>query len=112
MTHILDQLARQQKEFLADSLKAAANVTRSMRSIVIEAGECSRQVLDKSASAFEKLAGAPDLETALSAGSDCARAVIETGVAHSAKVADLYAEAARESVRPFDRFCQTGRGTS
>ena len=108
MTHAFDRLTQSQKEFVADSLKSAASVTRSIQSIVAETGECSREVLEKSARAFEQIAGANNIEAVWTASGDCARALIETGVAHSARVADLYAQAARESVRPLDRFCRTG----
>jgi len=104
MTHAFDRMTQLGREFFADSLKSAATVARGMQSVVVETGECSRECLEKSASAFEKMARADDVNAVISASGDCARAIIETSVSRSARVADLYAEMARETVRPFDRF--------
>ena len=82
------------------ALNALGVWSKGAQAIAVEVIDYAKKSAESSAQAWEKLAGAKSLESALEVQSQYARSAYEEFVAESVKLSELYVEFAREAYAP------------
>jgi phasin family protein len=90
------------KEMMDHSLKSYAAMTKGMQAIASEATDYSKKSYEESVAAFEKLAGAKSVETAMEVQTDYMKSAYESFVSEATKMGELYADLAKEVYKPFE----------
>ena len=90
------------KEMMDHSLKSYAAMTKGMQAIATEATDYSKKSYEESVAAFEKLAGAKSVETAMAVQTDYMKSAYESFVAEATKMGELYTDLAKEVYKPFE----------
>jgi hypothetical protein len=90
------------KEFMDNSLKSFASVSKSAQAIAVEASEYTKKSFESGSAAFEKVLSSGSLEKALEIQTDYAKQAYEGFVAEATKLGELYADLAKEAYKPFE----------
>ena len=90
------------QEYLDNSLKSLATLSKSMQAIAMEATEYTKKSIESGATAFEKLAAAKSLEAAIEVQSSYAKSTYEGFVAQATKMGELYSDIAKDLYQPYE----------
>ena len=90
------------KEYLDNSLKSFAALSKGAQAITSEATEYTKKAFEQAQSTVEKLLSAKSLEKAIEIQTEYARSSYESFVAGATKIGELYADLARDAYKPFE----------
>lgn len=90
------------KEFVDNTLKSYAAMTKGLQTIATEAAEYSKSAFESNSSAMEELFSAKSLEKAMEIQGAHAKQAYESFVAQASKMSELYADLAKEAYKPFE----------
>jgi phasin family protein len=86
-----------------ETVVASANTLQSgFQAIATAYGEYTKKSLEDGKSFVEKLAGVKSLDKAIEVQTEYAKSAYETFVAESQKIAELYADLAKQSYKPLE----------
>jgi phasin family protein len=98
---MIDQDTEKSGKMAFDTALNALGVwTKGAHAIAVEVIDYTKRFAESSAAAWEKLAAAKSLDTALAIQSDFARSAYEGLVAEATKLGEIYVELAREAYAP------------
>lgn len=83
-------------------LKAFGTATKSAQTIAVETTDFAKRQFEQGSAALEQLAGARSLEKAVEIQTAYARSTYEGLVAQSTKMGELYANLARDAMKPYE----------
>jgi len=104
MTNGFESMQNLGKDNVEFALKSADAVTKGFQAIASEAADFGKRSLDASAVAFEKLAAAKSIETAVAVQSDFVRTAYEGYVGQVAKFGEIVADMAKGAAQPYEAF--------
>ena len=90
------------KEHLETVAASASNLQSGIQAIATAYGHYAKKSFEDSKSFVEKLSGVKSLDKALEAQTEYARSAYENFVAESQKIAGLYTDLAKQTVKPFE----------
>src|SRR5215813_14404226 len=90
------------KEQFETAVAHATTLQNGLSAIVNAYGDYTKKSYEDTKSFVEKLSGVKSLDKALEAQGEYARAAYETFVADAQKIAGLYGDFARQSVKPLE----------
>jgi hypothetical protein len=90
------------KEHLETVAASASNLQSGVQAIATAYGHYAKKSFEDTKSFVEKLSGVKSLDKAMEAQTEYARSAYETFVAESQKIAGLYSELARQTVKPYE----------
>jgi phasin family protein len=102
MTQTYEDFSKYGKDLADTGLKSFASLSKGAQAIAAEAGEYTKKSFEAGSAAAEKIFSAKSLEKAIEIQSDFAKQSYESFVAEATKIADLYAELAKEAYKPFE----------
>jgi hypothetical protein len=91
------------------TMKSVGEWTKGWQTIAAEMTDYSKRSFEDSTQTFEKLSSARSIEQAVEIQSDFARRACEDYMAQMSKIGNLYAEMAREAMKPVERTFTNGR---
>jgi hypothetical protein len=90
------------KDLMDTSLKSAAAVTKGAQAIAAEATEFTRTSAETGSAALEKLLASNSLDKVIEVQTDFARSAYESCVAEATRMSALFADMARDALKPFE----------
>ena len=84
------------------AMTAAGAWSKTAQAIAVEFVDYTKKSAESSAAAWEKLLGAKSMEKALEVQTEYVRSSYEDFVAGATKLAELYADLAKQASRPFE----------
>ena len=90
------------KEHLERVAASASNMQSGVQAIATAYGDYAKKSFEDTKSFVEQLSGVKSLDKALEAQTEYARSAYETFVAESQKIAGLYTDLAKQTVKPFE----------
>jgi hypothetical protein len=90
------------KEHLETVAASASNLQSGVQAIATAYGDYAKKSFEDTKSFVEKLSGVKSFDKALEAQTEYARSAYETFVAESQKIAGLYTDLAKQTVKPFE----------
>jgi phasin family protein len=102
MANSLNEFQTYSKEEAETVTTSSASFVKSLQTISSETTEYSKKSFEDGAAFLEKLLSAKSLESAIQIQSEYAKAVYEAFVAQSKKIAELYANLAKEAFKPVE----------
>jgi hypothetical protein len=106
-----DDLQKLGKEQMDVAMKAFGAVSKGAQAIAVELADYSKKSFEQGTAAVEKLAGAKTLDKAFEIQSAYLKSTYENLVAQTTKLGELYADLAKEAVKPYESLyarAQTG----
>jgi hypothetical protein len=92
------------KEGMDAALKAFGAVSQGAQAITVEATDFAKRSLEQGTAAFEKLTAAKSLDKVVEIQTEYARTAYEGLVAQAGKMGTLYADLAKDTMKPFEAF--------
>ena len=92
------------KEQFESAVASASNFQRGCQAIATTVGDYAKKSFEDGNAFVGKLAGVKSLEKAIEAQTEFAKSAHETFLAESQKVAELYADLAKQAFKPFEGF--------
>ena len=89
-------------EHLETVAASASNMQSGVQAIATAYGDYAKKSFEDTKSFVEQLSGVKSLDKALEAQTEYARSAYETFVAESQKIAGLYTDLAKQTVKPFE----------
>jgi hypothetical protein len=99
-----DQVRDYSKEGMDAALKAFGAVSQGAQAIGVEAADFAKRSLEQGSAAFEKLTAAKSFDKAVEIQVEYARASYEGLVAQAGKMGTLYANLAKDAMKPLEAF--------
>ena len=90
------------KEHLETVAASASNLQSGVQAIATAYGEYAKKSFEDTKSFVEKLSGVKSLDKALEAQTEFARSSYESFVAEAQKIAGLYTDLAKQTVKPYE----------
>jgi hypothetical protein len=91
------------------TMRSVGEWNKGWQSIAAELSDYTKRTYEDGTQTFEKLSSARSFEQAFEIQSDYARRAYEEYVAQMSKLGNLYAEMAREALKPVERAFNNGR---
>jgi phasin family protein len=104
MVHSFGEADAAGEELLDSGLRSFASLSKGAQAIAVGATEYTRRSYEDCGAALRKLAAAKSPEAAFEIQSGYARSAYEGFVAEAARMAELYAELARDAYQPFEQM--------
>ncbi len=95
-----DNVQKLGKDNADAAFKAFGAVSKGAQAIAVEATEFAKKSFEQSAATLEKLASARSLDKAVEIQTDYMKSAYEGLVAQSTRMGELYANLAKESLKP------------
>ncbi len=90
------------KESMDATLKAFGGVSMGAQAIAAETADFAKKSFEQGTSTMEKLVGAKSLDKAIEIQTDYVKSSYEAFVAESTKIGELYANLAKEMMKPVE----------
>ena len=100
----IDQVRDFSKEGVDATLKALGAVSQGAQAIGAETADFAKRSFEQGSAALEKLTGARSLDKALEIQAEYVRTAYEGLVAQAGRMGALYADLAKDTVKPFEAF--------
>ena len=102
MIQQFDQIQKLGKDNADAALKTFGAVSKGAQAIAVESADFAKKSFEQGTATFEKLLGAKSLDKAIEIQTDYVRSAYEGIVAQSTKIGELYANLAREALKPYE----------
>lgn len=102
MQQQIDQIQKLGTDNVNAALKTFGVVSQGAQTIAVEAADYAKRSFEQGTATLEKLVGAKTLDKAVEIQTDYVRNAYETFVAQSTKMGELYANLAREALKPYE----------
>jgi hypothetical protein len=90
------------KEQLASAVASATTVQHGVQAIAVAYGDYAKKSFEDTKSFVEKLSGVKSLDKALEVQTEYMKSAYEAFVAESQKIAGLYADLAKQTMKPLE----------
>jgi phasin family protein len=100
----VEEIQQYGKEQFETAVASAGNFQRGFQAIATTVGDYTKKSFEDGNAFVEKLSGVKSLEKAIEAQTEYAKSAHEAFVAESQKVAELYADLAKQAFKPFEGF--------
>jgi phasin family protein len=97
-----EQIQQYGKEQYETAVESAGSFQRGCQAIATTVGDYTKKSFGEGNAFVEKLSGVKSLDKAMEAHAEYARSAQEAFVAESQKVAELYADLAKQAFKPFE----------
>lgn len=104
-----DDVQKLSQQNLDLTMRSFGEWTKGWQAIAAEMSDYTKRSLEESSATFEKLAGVRSIEQAVEIQTDYARRAYEDGMAQWSRLGNLYAEMAREAMKPVERVFNQAR---
>ncbi|MEI8144131.1 MAG: phasin family protein [Alphaproteobacteria bacterium] len=94
------------KEAMDSAVKSSTAFFKSVQAIAAEMADFSKKSMEDGAATFEKLAAVKSVDKAVEVQTEFAKASYEATVARVTKIGELYADLAKEAMKPYEGFMQ------
>jgi hypothetical protein len=84
------------------AVKSFGATSKNVQAIATETADFSKKAFESSSAAIEKLVAVKSLDKAFEVQSDFAKSSYEGFVAYASKVGELYADIAKDTVKPYE----------
>ncbi|MCG6121669.1 MAG: phasin family protein [Microvirga sp.] len=102
MTNQFEDIQKLGKENVDVAVKTFGSVSMGAQAIAVETADFAKKSFEHGASALEKLVGAKSLDKAIEIQTDFVKSSYEAFVAQSSKIGELYANLAKEMIKPVE----------
>ena len=103
-----DQIQKLGKDNADAALKSFGAVSKGAQAIAVESADFAKKSFEQGTATIEKLVGAKTLDKAVEIQVDYVRSAYEGVVAQSTKMGELYANVAKEALKPFEGLVANG----
>lgn len=100
----VEEIQQYGKEQFDTAVASASHFQRGFQAIATTVGDYTKKSFEDGNAFVEKLTGVKSLEKAIEAQTEYAKSAHEAFVAESQKVAELYADLAKQAFKPFEGF--------
>lgn len=97
------------KDGAENAQKMFGTLSKGLQTIATEMTDYSKKSFEEGSAVLEQLAGAKTLDKVVEIQSDYAKKAYEGLVAQTTKVGELYADLAKEVVKPFEAMLPKGK---
>lgn len=97
-----DEFQQYGKQQFETAVASASSFQRGMQAIATTVGDYTKKSFEDGNAFVEKLAGVKSMDKAIEAQTEYAKSAHESFVAESQKVAELYADLAKQAFKPFE----------
>jgi hypothetical protein len=102
MTFSFEDIQKFNKENTEKFTAAFNTFTKTSQAIATEVTEFAKKSYEANQAAVEKISGVKTLDKAIEVQTDVAKTSYDAAVAKTAKIGEIYAEFAKEAVKPFE----------
>ncbi|MBU0582779.1 MAG: phasin family protein [Alphaproteobacteria bacterium] len=102
MTNSFEDVAKVSNQYFDSSMASFSAVTKGAQAISTEATSYAKKALENGSATMEKLLSADSIETAVAVQTDYAKAAYEGFVSEATRMAELYADLAKDAYKPFE----------
>lgn len=102
MTSSFDDMTKMGREFFESGMQSCSAVARGAQAISGEATSYAQKALETGGSTVGKLLAVDSLDKVVGIQTDYARSAYEGFVAEAGRMAELYADLARDAFKPFE----------
>lgn len=111
MHHIMiqqfDNIQKLGRDNMDVAVKTLGTFSKGAQSLAVEATDFAKTSFEQSTATFEKLAGAKTFDKAIEIQTDYVKGAFDSFVAQSTKMGDLFADVAKEALRPYEGMVAT-----
>ncbi len=107
MMQQFDALQKFSKDNVDAALKTFGAVSKGAQAIAVETADYAKKAFEETTATLEKLVGARTLDKAFEIQSDYVKSAYENFVVQSTKIGELYANLAKEALKPFEGVVAT-----
>ncbi len=104
MVKNMEDLQKISKDSTDAMLKQFGAFSKAAQAIATEVTDYSKSSFEEGAAVIEKLAGAKSLEKAVEIQTEYVKSAYETFVSKAAKIGELYADVAKEAMKPVEGY--------
>ena len=102
MIQQFDTIQKLGKDTTDAALKTFGAMSKGTQAITVETADYAKKAFEQGTATVEKLVGAKTLEKAIEIQADYVRSAYEGFVAQSAKIGELYANLAKDALKPYE----------
>jgi hypothetical protein len=102
MIQQIDQFQKLGQDNVDVALKAFGAVSKSAQAIAVETADYAKKSYEQGTATLEKLVGARTVDKAIEIQTDYLKTAYEGFVAQSTKLGELYANFAKEALKPYE----------
>ncbi len=104
MNQNFDSIQKQGQENLELAMKSVSAMTKTFQEIAKEAADYSKKQFETSTAATEKLMATKSVDKIFEVQADYMKGAYESFVAQATRMGELYADAAKEAYKPFEKM--------
>ena len=109
--NMYEDAGKMTKEATDNALKSFAAMSKGFQQISTETADFTKRSYETQTAMMEKIFQAKSLDKTIELQSEYAKTTYETWVAQMTKVADIYADIAKQTYRPFEQTVAASSGT-
>ena len=98
----VEEIQQYGKEHYETAVASVNTLQSGLQAIATAYGDYTKKSFEEGKSFVEKLAGVKSLDKAIEVQTEYAKSAYETFVAESQKIAELYADLAKQTYKPFE----------
>jgi phasin family protein len=98
----VEEIQQYGKEHFETAVASVNTLQSGLQAIATAYGDYTKKSFEEGKSFVEKLAGVKSLDKAIEVQTEYAKSAYETFVAESQKIAELYADLAKQTYKPFE----------
>jgi len=102
MNQQFDNVQKLGKDNMDVAVKTLGTVSKGAQTFALETADFAKRSFEQSTATFEKLAGAKTFDRAIEIQTDYVKGAFEAFMAQSTKMGELFANVARETLRPYE----------
>lgn len=102
MTNAFEDIQKTAKDNMDAAVKAFGAYTKNAQALTTEAADYAKKAYEANAAHLEKLFGVKTLDKAIELNTEFAKSAYEGFVAQSTKMSNLYADFAKEAMKPVE----------
>lgn len=107
MTQQFDNMQKLGKDNMDVAVKTFGTMSKGAQTFAVEAADFAKKSFEQSTATFEKLAGAKTLDRAIEIQTDYVKGAFDSFVVQSTKMGELFANVAKEALRPYEGVVAT-----
>ena len=104
MMNGIEEFQKTSKESMAKALESYGAFSKGLQAIAVESADYSKKSFEDGAAHMETLIGAKSIDVAFEAQTDFVKSAYEGAVSQATKLGELYADLAKEAMKPFEGF--------
>lgn len=104
MVNGFEEMQKASKDSMAKAMESYGAFSKGLQAIAVESADFSKKSFEDGAAHVEALMGAKSFDVALETQTDYVKAAYEDAVSQATKIGELYADLAKDAMKPFEGF--------